>query len=100
MQISDAMESLGQATHDQVAEIAVRISELKQSLSMVPISTSETAHDTGATFGDLLHESPELVVRQALEAVMVYPPATPRARLINSERVQIVWRDSLQDFDD
>jgi site-specific DNA recombinase len=100
MQISDAMESLGQATHDQVAEIAVRISELKQSLSMVPISTSETAHDTGATFGDLLHESPELVVSQALEAVMVYPPATPRSRLINSDRVTLVWREYLENFDD
>ena len=100
MQISEAMESLGEATHDQVAEIAVRISELKQSLSMVPISTSETVRNTGATFGDLLHESPELVVRQALEAVMVYPPITPKSRQMNSDRVQLIWRDSLQDFDD
>ena len=94
MQISDTMELLGQATHDQVAALAVQISELKQRLSMVPISTTETARDTGATFGDLIHESPEFVVRQALEAVLVYPPAKPKSRQMNSDRVIMVWKES------
>ena len=100
MQIDDAMESLGQATHNQVAEIAVKISELKQSLSLIPITTVETMRDTGVTFGDLFHESPEVVVEQALEAVMVYPPITPRSRLINSDRVKLVWRERPEHFDD
>lgn len=100
MQIDDAMESLGQVTHDQVAELAVRISALKQSLSLIPVATVETRRDTGATFAQLLHESPEIVVKQALEAVLVHPPIIPKSRIINSDRLKLIWRDSQQGFDE
>ena len=100
MQIDDAMESLGQVTHDQVAELAVRISALKQSLSLIPVATVETRRDTGATFAQLLHESPEIVVKQALEAVLVHPPIIPKSRIINSDRLKPIWRDSQQGFDE
>ena len=87
MQIDDAMEAPGQATHDQVAVLAIKICRLKQSLSLIPVATLQTRRHMGATFAELLHESPELVFKHALEAVMVYPPITPRSRIVNSERV-------------
>lgn len=94
MQIDDAMEAPGQETHDQVAVLAVKICRLKQSLSLIPVVTLQTRRHMGATFAELLHDSPELFFTHALEAVMVYPPITPRSHIVNSEHVRLIRRDT------
>ena len=96
LQIESIASEFATASPDQVSELASTLSALKQQLLALPSKLIERYEETGETFAEVLTHSPALVAQQAIEAVIVAPPAVKYQQRLDGDRVQIMWKEPAQ----
>jgi len=96
LQIESIASEFATASPDQVSELASTLSGLKQQLLALPSKLIERYEETGETFAEVLTHSPALVAQQAIEAVIVAPPAVKYQQRLDGDRVQIMWKEPAQ----
>ena len=100
LQIESLAGEFATASPEQISKLADQLSALKQQLFALPSKLVERYEETGEKFAEVLTHSPALVAQQAIEAVIVAPPAVKYQQRLDHERVQIVWRDEMENDTD
>ena len=96
LQIESIAGEFATASPEQVSELASTLSGLKQQLIALPSKLVERYEETGETFAEVLAHSPALIAQQAIEAVIVAPPAVKYQQRLDGDRVQIMWKEPEQ----